>query len=149
MDDSTGLIRLNSRAHKDQSPEEDINIENLLENVMSQMLDETTNTQMDNTASKECNYVFDTNIFQDDSEFVKIFSSIYNTKADIECTVDEIVHSANGDQKMMRLAKKMQDYLKELKAAIVTCVNEMDDQRKEMFRVAQALIRCQNNQNDL
>ena len=103
MDDSTGLIRLNSRAHKDQSPEEDINIENLLENVMSQMLDETTNTQMDNTASKECNYVFDTNIFQDDSEFVKIFSSIYNTKADIECTVDEIVHSANGDQKMMRL----------------------------------------------
>lgn len=44
MDDSTGLIRLNSRAYKDPSPEEEINMENLLENVMSQMLDETTNT---------------------------------------------------------------------------------------------------------
>lgn len=97
MEDSTGLIKLNNEAGKDPSPEDEINIESLLENVMSQMLDETTNTQVNNEAPRECNYMFDTNIFQDDSEFVRVFSSIYNIKADIECTVDDIAHAANGN----------------------------------------------------
>ena len=111
------------------------------------MLNDTANDSQFAAPDKEkeqFNIIFDTHIFQEDSEFVQTFSQIFNIKADIESSLDQLLALVKTE-KCKKLHVKLQSQLKDLKDCILSCANAFEDERQEMFRVAQQLVRMQQN----
>ena len=85
---------------------------------------------------EQLNLQFNTSIFSQDCEYIYELGNIYSAKAQIDMALSEIMPQMKIQSRVAHYVKILFESLDQLKVATKKCVDNMEEQRKDMYKVA-------------